>query len=436
MVSQAVPSQPCLFRTPELSPEELGVLSRIEELRGALRYQVVQTPRRWTGSLRRVMFARVIQGSNTIEGYNVTLADAMAVADGEQPLDAAEETARAVAGYRNAMTYVLQLAGSPHFRYSEGLLNSLHFMMLNYDMTKGPGLLRSGPALVQHEPSGRIVYEGPDADLVPGLMDDLVASLNQPGSTPVMVRAAMAHLNLVMIHPYRDGNGRMARILQSLVLSQDGILAAEFSSIEEYLGKNTQDYYDVLAEVGAGAWHPERDARPDRALPPGATAPPPRPPDRAPLGASRGGGQPAGDPGTGRAGPLRRGPAIPREQPCLPGARRVVGARRRAGPQADGGHGAPGAQGREAGPLLRRDSTTAVVGGGFVGEGAGHRAGRSVCRRGALAIRGPLIRRRPADGLKLTRYTYGGAGNLATMIDANGNATCPASRFLATLGAG
>lgn len=262
MVTQPAPSQRFLFRAPELSLEELEVVSRIEELRAALRYQVVQTPRRWTGSLRRVMFARAIQGSNTIEGYNVTLADAMAVAEGEEPLDAAEETARAVAGYRNAMTYVLQLAGSPHFRYSEGLLNSLHFMMLNYDMTKGPGLLRSGPVFVQHEPSGRIVYEGPDADRVPGLMDDLMVSLNQPGSTPVMVRAAMAHLNLVMIHPYRDGNGRMARILQSLVLSQDGILVAEFSSIEEYLGKNTQDYYDVLAGVGAGAWHPERDARP------------------------------------------------------------------------------------------------------------------------------------------------------------------------------
>jgi hypothetical protein len=37
---------------------------------------------------------------------------------------------------------------------------------------------------------------------------------------------------------------------------------AQFSSIEEYLGRNTQDYYDVLAEVGAGSWHPERDACP------------------------------------------------------------------------------------------------------------------------------------------------------------------------------
>jgi Uncharacterized conserved protein len=208
------------------------------------------------------MFARAIQGSNTIEGYNVTLADAMAVAEGEEPLDAAEETARAVSGYRDAMTYVLQLAGSPHFRYSEGLLNSLHFMMLRYDMTKGPGLLRTGPVFVQHEPTGQIVYEGPNADDVADLMDDLMASLNEANPAPVMVRAAMAHLNLVMVHPYRDGNGRMARILQSLVLSRDGILAPEFSSIEEYLGRNTQDYYDVLAEVGSGSWHPERDARP------------------------------------------------------------------------------------------------------------------------------------------------------------------------------
>lgn len=207
------------------------------------------------------MFARAIQGSNTIEGYNATLADAMAVADGEAPLDAAEETTQALAGYRDAMTYVLQLAGAPHFRYSDGLVNSLHFMMLKYDITKGPGLFRNGPVYVRHEPSGDVVYEGPPAEDVPGLVAELISSL-EGMSGPTLIRAAMAHLNLVMVHPYRDGNGRIARILQSLVLSRDGILAPELSSIEEYLGRNTQSYYDVLAEVGAGSWQPRRDARP------------------------------------------------------------------------------------------------------------------------------------------------------------------------------
>lgn len=251
-----------LFRTPELTTEELVVMERVEELRQALRYQVNQAPRRWTGSLRRVMFARAIQGSNTIEGYNVTLDDAMAVAEGEAPVEAAEETRLAIAGYSEAMTYVLQLAASPSFEYNDGLLNSLHFMMLKHEMSKGPGLFRLGPIYVRREPTGELVYEGPPAEEAPSLVRELMAELNGTENLPVMVRAAMAHLNLVMIHPYRDGNGRMARILQSLVMAQDGILAPEFASIEEYLGRNTQPYYEVLAEVGGGHWQPWRDAHP------------------------------------------------------------------------------------------------------------------------------------------------------------------------------
>ena len=54
----------------------------------------------------------------------------------------------------------------------------------------------------------------------------------------------------------------MARCLQSLVLAREGILAPQFASIEEYLGRNTQAYYDVLGEVGAGCWQPGRNARP------------------------------------------------------------------------------------------------------------------------------------------------------------------------------
>ena len=72
----------------------------------------------------------------------------------------------------------------------------------------------------------------------------------------------MAHLNLVMIHPFRDGNGRMARCLQTLVLAREKIVVPVFSSIEEELGRQTASYYKVLGEVGLGAWHPENNARP------------------------------------------------------------------------------------------------------------------------------------------------------------------------------
>jgi Fic family protein len=93
-------------------------------------------------------------------------------------------------------------------------------------------------------------------------MHELVSGLGPPDKCPVFVRAAMAHLNLVMIHPFRDGNGRMARALQTLIMARGQILEPEFSSIEEWLGRNTNSYYEILAGTGTGAWRPERDAHP------------------------------------------------------------------------------------------------------------------------------------------------------------------------------
>ncbi len=64
-----------------------------------------------------------------------------------------------------------------------------------------------GAGYVQDESSGEVVYEGPDAALVPGLVDQWAQALNTERGEPT-VDAAMAHLNLVLSHPFRDGNGR------------------------------------------------------------------------------------------------------------------------------------------------------------------------------------------------------------------------------------
>jgi len=251
-----------LFAAPPLQARELEVVSEIEDLKGKLRWQLHE-PRRWVGSLRRLSFARNIQGSNSIEGYDAALDDAVAVAVGEEPLDTSEETRLALEGYREAMTYVLQLSDEPDFDYSEQLVKSLHFMMTKYHLKTRPGKWRAGSIFVRNDRTGEIVHEGVDVDLVPGLMNELVCSMRDADpSVPTMVHAAMAHLNLAMIHPFRDGNGRMARCLQSLVLARQGVLSPVFMSIEEYLGRNTDDYYAVLSEVGGGSWQPARDPRP------------------------------------------------------------------------------------------------------------------------------------------------------------------------------
>lgn len=252
-----------IFATPRLVPEEEAVVRKIDELRASLRYSL-QTPKLWTGFLRRDLAARAIRGSNSIEGYRVSLDEAVAVVEGEE-IEKPEETRRAVEGYRLALTYVLRLADDAFVTVNEELIRSLHYMMISHDADKNPGRWRPGPIYVRREPTGEIVYDGPEAKTVPGLMGELVQQLaGEDESVPTLVQAAMAHLNLVMIHPFSDGNGRMARALQTLVLAREGVLSPQFNSIEEYLGAagNTERYYAVLAEVGAGSWHPERDARP------------------------------------------------------------------------------------------------------------------------------------------------------------------------------
>lgn len=250
-----------VFEFPELGVEEEVALAKIDNLRRELRYYVAER-RRWVGSVRRMLAARAIQGSNSIEGYNVSVDDAVAAIEDNDPVDARTEDWHAVTGYRRAMTYVLQLAEDEHFELSAHLIRSLHFMMAEYDLDASPGLWRPGPIWIRNDASGEVVYEGPDADDVPGLVDELVEQLALEEGVPSIVRGAMAHLNLVMVHPFRDGNGRMSRCLQTLVLARDKILAPAWCSIEEYLGANTQRYYEVLGQVGEGQWSPGNDARP------------------------------------------------------------------------------------------------------------------------------------------------------------------------------
>jgi Fic family protein len=249
-----------IFETPTFRDDEREVITLLTEQREQLRDRVAE-PHRWTGTLRRMAFARAVQGSNSIEGYNASLDDVVAAVEDEPTLAADEETQLALAGYRDAMTYVLQIADDENLILDAGLLRSLHFIMLKYDLRKNPGRWRPGAVYVREGGSGEVVYEGVPVEDVPELVGELFRELDRAES-PVLVKAAMAHLNLTLIHPFSDGNGRMARCLQTLVLARDRVLAPVFASIEEFLGRNTDAYYAVLADVGGGSWQPQRDARP------------------------------------------------------------------------------------------------------------------------------------------------------------------------------
>lgn len=253
-------SSPGCFRTPDLTPDDRAVLAHLAAMRRDLRFHVA-AQRRWTGVVRRTTLAKVVAASNSIEGYHASVEDTAAIISRDAPLDTDHVTEMAIAGYRDAMTYVLAIADDADATLDPTLLRSLHFMLVKHDLDARPGRYRAGPVFVQEQASGRVVHEGADVGRVPALVERCMARV-QDGDEPPLVAGAMVHLDLVMVHPFKDGNGRAARVLQSLAIARDGILAPPFCSIEEQLGRDTKAYYDVLAEVGGGAFDASRDATP------------------------------------------------------------------------------------------------------------------------------------------------------------------------------
>ena len=252
-----------IYEAPKLTERDTQVLEEVQSLRDDLQFYL-GAPRRWYGTLSRVMMARAVQASTSIEGYHSTVDETAAIIEGEEPMDVDEDTRMAVSGYRDAMTYVMRLTGPSRNEepiMDASLLKSLHFMMVGHDLSTNPGQWRSGAVWVR-DSTGNPVYEAPDRDDLETLINELIAQVNDRAD-PALVAAAMAHLNLTLIHPFSDGNGRMARCLQSFVLgSAFGALSPVFTSIEEYLGRNTASYYVALTDTAAGSWSPERSTRP------------------------------------------------------------------------------------------------------------------------------------------------------------------------------
>jgi Fic family protein len=251
-----------LYPTP---PKSAALERRLTELDGLRRYlaqHLGESAEPWTGALRRLAAAEATVGSTSIEGYGTSVADAVEILAGGHPAQTTEETARIIAAYGQAMDRVSSMADDPHFVWTRQTILELHFLICHPQPAATPGRLRDGPVSVTRG-AGREPFRAPAASDVSSLVSELVSWLQDGDTTrhPV-VRAAMAHLNLVSIHPFRDGNGRLARVVQSLVLAREGLLRPEFVSIEPYLGRHTREYYATLEEVQGEAFDPHRDAGP------------------------------------------------------------------------------------------------------------------------------------------------------------------------------
>jgi Fic family protein len=244
-----------LYPTPTLSAVDEQVLGEIDQMRQDLRHQVRATPSKWTAGLRKFLTADAVAASNSIEGFKVSTVDVEDLMDGERDVEVSDENREETLAYQRMMTYIQTLHDAQDFSYSKGLLNALHWMLQGHRhaVRKPAGQWRRGPVYVTDARDPSIAaYTAPNAEGVPALVQELVNWLNAEDGVHLLVRAAMAHLHLVSIHPWADGNGRMSRSLQTLMIAREGVLAPEFSSIEAWLGRpgNTWEYYRELADRG------------------------------------------------------------------------------------------------------------------------------------------------------------------------------------------
>jgi Fic family protein len=248
-----------IFPTPPITPTLEAHLEELAALKKKLNAEV-SAPSRWMGSLRRQVRASSIESSTSIEGFSVSPEEALALTSGQQTPDHDEENRQAVACYARAMDHVGAMAADPSFRWLDRVVLDLHFDACYFQRDKSPGLWREGPIGVTGA-DGSLEYRGPAGEEVVELMDEVVTWLAEGDlDVDVAVRAAMAHLNVISVHPFRDGNGRVARIVQSLVLARGGLGSPEFFSIEQYLRDHTREYYAALRETQGGSYQPERDA--------------------------------------------------------------------------------------------------------------------------------------------------------------------------------
>jgi Fic family protein len=206
--------------------------------------------RAWAGRLRRDLEAEAVAASTSMEGVPVTIEEVHRILAGDRPPGTNEEDAALVRGYRDAMSFVLRRADDEAFRWDRELLIGLHDWVLAGRWGAGAGRLRTGPAYVVDSRTGGVAFRPPPPEEVAALVDEACAAMQAAASGHPAIAAAWIHAAVAAIHPFRDGNGRVARVVASLAMYRGGFKLPEFTSLEEWWGRHRSDYCAAFRCLG------------------------------------------------------------------------------------------------------------------------------------------------------------------------------------------
>ena len=214
------------------------ILDNIMRITESLTKEKVRRNGGVTPYLRRINRLRSLHSSLAIEGNRLSLDEVSAIIDGKAvrgPKDEITEVMNANAVYEMMDSF------DP---YSKEDLLKAHGMMMK-GLVRGAGTFRTGDEGV-FDSEGNCIYLAPGPELVPGLVDDLLEWV-RTSDYNMIIKSCVFHYELEYIHPFEDGNGRMGRFWQTLLLSRyDGIF--RWIPVESSIRVNQKEYYDVIEQ--------------------------------------------------------------------------------------------------------------------------------------------------------------------------------------------
>jgi Fic family protein len=216
-----------LNRVAEIS-EAVGRLALISERTGSLR-------------LRRINRIRTIHGSLAIEGNTLSEAQITAILEGKRVVAPPREVKEA----RNALT-VYDRFNSWKWEREKDLLKA-HCLMMSGLIDEAGRYRRGGVGVMGGE---QVIHVAPPAKRVPELMGELFRWIVETDAHP-LIAGSVFHYEFEFIHPFADGNGRMGRLWQSLILAGWNPLFADLP-VESLVFEHRADYYRSLRESTQG----------------------------------------------------------------------------------------------------------------------------------------------------------------------------------------
>lgn len=241
--------------TIQITPEILSLIAKIDEFKGAWRALGTLAPNRLS-ALRRVATIESIGSSTRIEGSKLSDREVEQLLSNLEIKSFVTRDEQEVAGYAELTDLVF--ASWQNIPFSENQIKQLHQILLRYSEKdtwhRGSYKTNSNNVAAFDETGSLvgIVFQTASPFDTPRLMTELVAWVNQQRETAVLHPLLIIALCVVVfleIHPFQDGNGRLSRVLTTLLLLHAGYVYVAYSSLESVIEKSKEAYYLALRQT-------------------------------------------------------------------------------------------------------------------------------------------------------------------------------------------